>query len=325
MTFSRLLCVIDPTREEQPALRRARWFAKHTGAAIDLQVCYYDEYLSGQRFFDSDALSKARAKTLDKQQKKLDALAKPLRDEGLSVSTSVTWDHPLDEGIVRQSQALRADIVLKDIHYHSPVSRALFTHTDWALIRNCPVPLWLVSPHDIVDPSNTVVAIDPFNMHDKLAALDKQLLDVGQLIATQTNGTLHAFHCFDPRGVTAAATINTYTSMPVAMPDLERELLEHHEIRFFEITDHHGIPKDHAHMAVGAVPDELATLATNLNAGLVVMGAISRNTMERLFIGATAEQTLGRLPCDLLVIKPDSIAKAVESMIADIVLPGEER
>jgi universal stress protein E len=310
--FSRILCVVDPTQDEQPALGRARWFAKHSGAAIDLQVCYYDEYLSGHRFSDSDSLSKARAAVLDKQQEKLDALAKPLRDEGLSVSTTVTWDHPLDEGIVRQSRALRAEIVFKDIHYHSPLSRALFTHTDWALIRTCPVPLWLVSPHDIVDPTNTIAAIDPFNVHDKPAALDKQLLDVGQIVATHTNGTLHAFHCFDPRGITAAAAINTYTPMPMAMPDLERELLEHHQNRFSEITEHHGIPKDQSHLAVGSVRDELPALATKLNAALVVMGAISRNTMERLFIGATAEQTLGRLPCDLLVIKP------VDSTITDI-------
>jgi universal stress protein E len=317
-TFSRILCVVDPTQDEQPALGRARWFAKRSGAAIDLHVCYYDEYLSGHRFFDSSSLSKARAKALNKQQEKLDALAKPLRDEGLSVSTTATWDHPLDEGIVRQSQALGADIVFKDIHYHSPLSRALFTHTDWALIRTCPVPLWLVSPHDIVDPPNIIAAIDPFNVHDKPAALDKQLLDVGQIVATHTNGILHAFHCFDPRGITAAVAINTYAPMPMAMPELERELLEHHQSRFSEITEHHGIPKDQSHLAVGSVRDELSALATTLNAALVVMGAISRNTMERLFIGATAEQTLGRLPCDLLVIKPDSLAKPVDFAIRDV-------
>lgn len=313
--FSRILCVIDPTRDEQPALNRATWFAKYTGASIDLQVCYYDEYLSGHRFLDSSLLSDAQAAMLNKQEKKLDALAEPLRNEGFSVSTTVTWDHPLDEGIVRQSIALRADVVFKDVHHHSALSRVLFSHTDWALIRTCPVPLWLVSPRDIVGPPNIIAAIDPFSVHDKAATLDDQLLDIGQLVAANTKGTLHAFHSFDPRAIAAAIMVNMNAHIPTEMPDFERELCDQHKKQFSEITERHGIAQDRSHLAVGSVREELPALATKLNAALVVMGAVSRNKLERLFIGATAEQTLDRLPCDLLVIKPKQHANPIDTAI----------
>jgi universal stress protein E len=46
-------------------------------------------------------------------------------------------------------------------------------------------------------------------------------------------------------------------------------------------------------------------LAAELDAAVVVMGAVARNWLKRVFVGATAEQTLDRLPCDLLIIKPD--------------------
>ena len=36
----------------------------------------------------------------------------------------------------------------------------------------------------------------------------------------------------------------------------------------------------------------------------VVMGAIARSGLKRLFIGSTAERVLDRLPCDLVIIKP---------------------
>jgi universal stress protein E len=36
----------------------------------------------------------------------------------------------------------------------------------------------------------------------------------------------------------------------------------------------------------------------------MVMGAISRGRLERVFVGSTAERLLDRLPCDVLVVKP---------------------
>jgi universal stress protein E len=43
------------------------------------------------------------------------------------------------------------------------------------------------------------------------------------------------------------------------------------------------------------------------------MGSISRSRLKRLFIGATAERTLEKLPCDLLVVKPEWFETPVES------------
>ena len=58
-TISKILSVVDPTTVDQPALQRASWLAESTGAEIELLVCYYNEYLSGDRLFDSPSLEKA--------------------------------------------------------------------------------------------------------------------------------------------------------------------------------------------------------------------------------------------------------------------------
>jgi universal stress protein E len=41
-----------------------------------------------------------------------------------------------------------------------------------------------------------------------------------------------------------------------------------------------------------------------LRADVVVMGAISRSALERLFVGSTAEAVLDKLHCDVLIVKP---------------------
>ncbi len=58
--ISKILAVIDPTTADQPGVSRASWLAKETGAELELLVCYYNEYLSGDRLFDSPSLEKAR-------------------------------------------------------------------------------------------------------------------------------------------------------------------------------------------------------------------------------------------------------------------------
>lgn len=303
--FKKILAVVDPTVKEQPAVGRAAWLARETGAELELLVCYYNEYLSGDRLFDSPSLEKARCEVIENQQKHLEALAEPVRKQGVVVKTSAVWDHPLYEGIVRHAVASKSDLVLKDTHHHSAVTRALLTNTDWNLIRTCPTPLWLVKPRDVGEQPVFVAAIDPIHQHDKPAALDDEILHVSKTFAAHVGGDVHAFHSYDPRIAVATATANAYIPVSLPFDEIERQMHEDHEKRFHEITKFHEIDGNHAHLVAGLTHEELPLIAEQLHADVVAMGAVARNRWKRLFIGATAERTLEHLPCDLLIIKPD--------------------
>ena len=310
--LKKILAVIDPTVADQPAVKRAAWLAKNSGAELDLLVCYYNEYLSGDRLFDSPSLEKARDEVIENHEKHLETLAQPLRADGIVVKTSAVWDHPLYEGIVRHAIEYGADIVVKDTHHHSAVTRALLTNTDWNLIRTCPMPLWLVKPRDFSVKPVFVAAIDPMHQHDKPAALDDELLHVSKSIAEKVGGDVHAFHSYDPRIAVATATANAYIPVSLPFDEIEQQMHEDHEKRFIEITEFHEIDEDHAHLVAGLAHEELPLIAEKLAADVVVMGAVARNRWKRLFIGATAERTLEDLPCDLLIIKPDWFQTPVE-------------
>jgi universal stress protein E len=303
--ISRIMCVIDPTTDEQFALQRASWIAESLGAELELFVSYYNEYLSGDRFFDSPSLAKARAEVIDGYEKKLEQIAKPLRERGISVKTCAVWDHPLYEGIVRHAAATGADLVFKDTHRHSAASRALLTNTDWHLIRSCASPLWLVKPQELPKELALIAAIDPMNEHDKPAALDDEIIVIGKTLAKACGGTVHAFHSFDPRMAVATATANAYIPVSLPFDEIEKQMREQHEKRFREITAFHDVADDESHLTAGLTHEELPELAEKINATAVVMGAVARNRLKRMFIGATAERVLDRLPCDLIIVKPD--------------------
>ncbi|MCH9696327.1 MAG: universal stress protein [Gammaproteobacteria bacterium] len=303
--ISKILAVVDPTSPEQPGVSRAAWLAKATGAELELLVCYYNEYLSGDRLFDSPSLEKARNEVIENHEKHLEDIAEPIRKDGITVKTSAVWDHPLYEGVVRHANASGADLIIKDTHHHSAVTRALLTNTDWNMIRTCPMPLWLVKPRALAEKPAFVAAIDPMNQHDKPAALDDEILSMSKRIAGKVDGVVHAFHSYDPRIAVATATANAYIPVSLPFDEIEQQMHEDHQKRFKEITEFHDVDDDKAHLIAGLTHEELPAIADKLAADVVVMGAVARNRWKRLFIGATAERTLEHLPCDLLILKPD--------------------
>ena len=72
-----------------------------------------------------------------------------------------------------------------------------------------------------------------------------------------------------------------------------------------------GIPSGRRHL-IGLHPvDAVLATARELRSDIVVMGAVSRSGLKRLFIGNTAEQLLDRLACDLLIVKPPGFGARV--------------
>jgi universal stress protein E len=303
--ISKILCVIDLDAEEQHALQRGAWLAKQLDAELELLLCYYNEYLTEGRLGSYPSLENAQEDILKGLKRRLESLAEPLRESGLTVNTTSTWDHPLFEGIVRHVIACDADIVFKDTHHHSALRRALLTNTDWNLIRTCPVPLWLVKPQEMAKKPIFVAAIDPLHEHDKPAALDDEILVTSKALAEATNAEVRAFHSYDPRIAVATATANAYIPVSLPFDEIEKQMHEQHEKRFNEVITFHGLDAKKSHLVAGVTHEELPEFSKSVSADVVVMGAVSRNPWKRLFIGSTAERTLEHLPCDLLIVKPD--------------------
>lgn len=300
-----ILVIIDPTADEHPALARAAWLAGKLGADLELFICDYDQYLAGERFFDSNALKKARAGLLDRHRKQLDKLGAPLRDRGLNVAVDAVWDHPLYEGILRKIKSSKPRLAVKDTHYHSAIRRSLLSNTDWHVIRECPVPLWLVKPHD--DPSITTLlaAVDPLHERDKPAKLDHRILETAEDFRSAIDGKLEVVHAFDPAPVYAVST--DAMSFPITEPINEAvaALRKEHQSALASLVGDHGIEPEHSHLVEGSAREVLVNAVDEFGANVVVIGAVSRSGLKRLVLGSTAEQVLDLLPCDLLIVKSD--------------------
>jgi universal stress protein E len=220
------------------------------------------------------------------------------------------WARPLHEGITRQVLRYQPDLVLKDTRHHPVIERALFTNTDWHLIRECPAPLLLVRSEDWPEKPRILAAVDPMHEDDKPAVLDSNILDIAGHLAEATRGELHVLHVFELVDRIAALE-GTY--VPVATPaaDLAKRFEAAHRQALEDLVAGRNIPWDRVRMRAGEVRRELRETARALHAALVVMGAVARGRLARLFIGSTAEQVLESLPCDVLIVKPEGFRSPV--------------
>lgn len=59
-----------------------------------------------------------------------------------------------------------------------------------------------------------------------------------------------------------------------------------------------------AHVRVGAIAEQIAALAGELSAELVVVGTHGRRGLRHLLLGSVAERTVRLAPCPVLVVRP---------------------
>ena len=74
------------------------------------------------------------------------------------------------------------------------------------------------------------------------------------------------------------------------------------------------LPDDALFISDEPVAQALPAYLRQQNAGVLVMGAVSRSAIDRFFVGSTAEKLLDRVDQDVLVVKPagftDKVKKA---------------
>jgi universal stress protein E len=297
MTDRKILVVVDPRSVEQPAAERAAWLAEHLSASLELFICDYDPDIDVGRVATIWIDQPAREHLLEILREKLEAIAAPMRERGLEVAVDVGWDHPLEDGIVRKVVACQPWLVVKDTHHHNVLKRTILSNTDWHLIRQCPAPLLLVKPHPLAENPKVFAAVDPLHVHDKPAQLDNEIVELAKTLADGIGGELHVLHTYM---VPVVATVPEGS----AIVDLSAEVEQLHREAFNEFLAPHAIADDRAHLVEGAAFERLPQITETEGAGIIVMGAVSRSGLDRVFIGSTAERVLDRLCCDLLIVKP---------------------
>lgn len=296
INLDKVMVVIEPDKEEQPALDKVLALEKLLEFEIKLVACDYTQYLVEGYYFDAVDIPKLRKEYISERKEALEAVAQKLRDSGLVVETDAFWGHPGYEILIREAVSWGADLIVHHTRRHSAISRMFLTNDDWQLVRCSPVPLLLVKEKPWKQRPVILSAVDPMHARHKPQGLDHKILHIASDITGFVEGDLFVMH--------------SYSQIPMSGTYL-KQAREKHENAFNELADDFDIPENQRYLMSEATEFGLCELEKDIQADLIVMGAISRSLLSDVFIGNTTEKVLDYLESDVLIVKADDFVSPV--------------
>lgn len=212
------------------------------------------------------------------------------------------------------------DLVMKPAENPS-WSHMLFGNDDLDLLRKCPCPTWLMKSSEKSNYQNIVAAVDFDPLHPSRIeqALNREILTLAGSLALSDRATLHLVHALE--AFSEAAMPSQSSSTPENLTSSTELAHAQHKRGLAMLTAElcQEIGKDayaelamRSHLIQGEAKKIIASLATDVDADLVILGTVARRGLIGMIFGNTAEALLNELSCSVLAIKPPGFKTQVQ-------------
>ncbi|MEP7242082.1 MAG: universal stress protein [Gammaproteobacteria bacterium] len=302
-----LVAVKDADTKQLPVVAKAAQLARCFGASLELFHAISEPVYAGFQLTEQ-SLQELKSTRVAQHLIRLEGLAAQFRGPEVRISTSAAWDFPAHESIVRRAIEVKADLIVAACHDGRRLTPWLMHLTDWELLRTSPMPVLLVRTEEPYERPIVLAAVDPRHAHAKPSSLDLVVLDTASHITRALSGSLHAMHAYFPVPLDVPASdILTDEQAGRLYTKIEKRARS----AFEKCAARAHIPRARRHLVkknpVIAIPE----VAKEVGTDILVMGAVSRSGLKRIFIGNTAERVLGHVRCDVLVVKPRRFARRI--------------
>ena len=264
MHLNKIMVVIDPTVERQPAFERALVSAVQTGAQLHIYICV-NEATGYASLEDAQ----------ERLQSLLNELATRAQADAIEVASELDWAADWGKEAVTAAARCSASMIFKNSFDHSPVQREIRSTSDWTLLRLAPCPVLLVKDFHDWNHRRVLAAINPASTDSAHIKLNHQIINFAQRFAQSYGSDVHF--------VSAFRDLNH-------PPDAD------------EIARTCGTPVEHIHLKQGKAADVIRDTAQSLDVDLIIVGTVGRDGIKGQVVGNTSERLLDQTHSDMLVL-----------------------
>lgn len=295
-----MLMVIELACVPQPALmQRARVVA----AALQLGIyvgCLRDDSelpppLPGRRQHTENLRARVHARSRLALERRLETM----RADGLDAEGSVATTDSVAKTVLQLVREHAPAIVMIARKSHTGFEQATLGGEDFAILRECPVPVWVVHPSRHGGDKILGAVGEPAPRPDG-PTLDDRILDETARLAQKLGKEGHAVHAFGDAGL-VSLPLEPAAEDPT--DDLGTSRKDARIERLLAFVQSHGVAPEHAHIYEGKLDRVLETEAGPLNADLIVLGSGCDGRLKRLLSGGTMEKIIDHADTDVLVLK----------------------
>ncbi|AZD29734.1 universal stress protein [Pseudomonas chlororaphis] len=296
----RLLLIAPPAMNRTPAFDRAAALARAMQLPLHIVAFDYLQALAVAGLFAPEQIAQARDGYLHRHRQWLDEQARSMSEQGIEVTCEVVWVHHPFEEILHLVNEMPLALIVKDAEEEPALTRVFFTPLDWQLLRDCPVPVHLVTNALNPRPRNVLAIVDVLRSDEQDKVFNDQIIDAAVKLAGQCTAQVELVHVYDWVAVYAQ-------DMGVGVLPLSTgiyEVLGEEQFEAFAaLAERHGVPPERRHFIEGTPLSCICDFAIAHRTDVIVLGTVQHKGLKKR-LGSTAEQLLHRTPCSVLAIKP---------------------
>lgn len=306
--FKNILFMFEDTIESDPALRRAEELARGNDATLTLAHC-----VEAVPTDDVGVGGSAWSGLQDEWKAQLEALAEPVRAQGVDVETVVASGIPFRE-VIGLVQNRGHDLVVKAAREPGGPRQLVFGSTDLHLLRKCPCPVWI---HRDREPDahygRIMAAVDISDGSQDGKAMTRMVLDLATSLGQIDDSDVHVVHAWTSLGerMASAARRGLMPAAEIAQ-EVAAEGERRQELFKAALAPYLELPvRLHLHLVHGDPREVLPLFARDRDMALIVMGTLARTGIPGFFMGNTAEEVLRQVDSSVLTMKPDGFLSPV--------------
>lgn len=285
MDYARLFVIIDPTREEQPALSRAVALLRTGGGHIHVFCCVYEN-----DFSPYSSRQEAERHAREQARQKLQTLVEPLVSDTITLEAEVDWNERWFESAIKACARVKADLLLKSTFSADVRSHGFSKHSDYHILRRSPCPV-LLSKAASERPYQRVLAALALEDNDrKHDALNQHVMAEARKVCRRSGASLFA--------VAAVEGAPNITQILKITENADAEKLSDEYI----VSQHFGIDPDKVIIDYGPATAVLVEAVETVPADLLIMGTAGRSGIAGAMVGNTCEKVLDAVSVDILTV-----------------------
>lgn len=296
--FRKILLVLDPEAQQQPALERASELARLHGASLHVLTVLEDLPLELKILMSAPYPRQLQERIELQQRTRIEAWLAPLREQGTDLHLDIQWHRVAFLAIIREVLRHDHDLLIKTTEGTTGAGVFLFHPTDRHLMRKCPCPVWMVKPGPHPAYKRILAAVDPFPDEPVNHVFNARILELAASIAALDGAELHVVHAHQEYDAI------TLEHLGVDVDGIEERSLALHRQGLDRLLTNLSVAETRRHLVLGPPEEVIPKLASREGIELIVMGTVARTGIPGLLIGNTAERILDSVDCSVLAIKP---------------------
>ena len=323
-TIRRILLLLDEKLERTPAVERAVALAQSLKAELWLALHDRGPSLGVLGVMDRQQAHEIEALMRRQVSERLADLKQTLLTDGVpAVHLIDDLTRLTGERVIQDIKERQIDLVIKDVGHPSLLRRILLLPFDWALLRNCPVPVWLVGSAVATRlPRRSVAAVDPVQPAHGAGELNDHILDAARLLAALGPSHVRVISAFAGLPVGLQGLDPMGMSLSLSIDELYEQLRVNHRTAMHALLRSHHLGPDAAMILYGPPAPTLLDALDDFRPDVLVVGTLQRKRLDRLFMGSTVERLVGDAPCDVLAI-PLAAREVAPHTMKDEKVPAE--